>query len=589
MIRRRAGAGWEPVLDVVPVGVDEPDPDPDPIPYEIPTSAPYNVTGYAVTPTPDGTGMAIHPGVVDFGGSPWNGHRYWMAMTPYPYTNDQEENPCILVSDDGYTWEVPAGLTNPIYPAPGGGRFNSDTDLEYDVENDRLVMIYRELLIDGTYQTLIATSDDGVTWPETATALNWTRPGPSANQQVASPAIIRRASGDWWLFGVNTVDNTIQYWRASDPTGAWTGPTSLGVPTLWDSWSLPWHLDVAWDGTAFRALLDIGPRYKGRPDGLRAGTIAADGSAMIWAASNILDPTMVEWDNLQMYRASMVPHENGAHWRVWYSGEGRYSWRTAYTEIPRDEWPDIGDTITPVTPPADPATPLTPEAPWNPPTLQQAFLDLGAEGYWKLDETTGPLALDYSGNDRHGVLAGREGVDYTLAGTDGLLTILTAQGMVEIRDAEPWRPTGGMTIFAVIQSGTLGGGYRPLIAKRPRYEQWGEWTLQTAYGKLAGGYIIPTGNGWKSYAESVDAVPSTGWHAVAMSKPAAAAPKFYIDNGTPQTAGASGTDASGATSAPVRIGDGYTGAIGHVAIIMRELTDSEVGTLMSLAQSEGLI
>lgn len=559
------------------------------IPYVMPTAAPYNAPIYAITPTPAGTNGAVHPSVLDFGEVGWRGWRYWMAMTPYYATNDREENPCVIVSTNGFHWHVPAGLTNPIYPAPPAPRFNSDTDLEYDTENDRLVMIYRELLADGTYQTFIAASTNGVNWPATATALNWTRPGPSANQQVASPAIIRRAAADWWLFGVNTVTNTIEYWRAADPLGAWAGPTSLGVPNLHDAWSLPWHLDVAWDGTAFRALLDIGPRYKGRPDGLRTGTIAADGSAMIWAASNIMDPTMTEWDNLQLYRPSLALHEDGTHWRVWYSAEGRYSWRTGLTQLPRSAWPNIGDTITPVTPPADPATPLYPAAPWNPATLQQAILDLGAEGYWKLNDTAGPLALDSSDHARHGILNGIEGVDYTLAGSDGLLTLSTAQGAVEIRDAEPWRPTGGMAIFAAIKSTTLGGGYRPLIAKRPPYVEWGEWTLQTAYGKLAGGYIAPTGNGWNSYGESTGTVPSTGWQGIAMSKPAAAPPKFYIGDGTPQTAAAGGTSAAGATSAPVAIGKGYTGGIGHVAIFMRELTDAEVGTLMTLARAEGII
>lgn len=45
---------------------------------------------------------------------PWNGYRYWMAYTPYPYANGSEENPSICASNDMLYWETPEGLANPI-------------------------------------------------------------------------------------------------------------------------------------------------------------------------------------------------------------------------------------------------------------------------------------------------------------------------------------------------------------------------------------------------------------------------------------------------------------------------------------------
>lgn len=49
-------------------------------------------------------------------------------MTPYPYEHDMFENPSIVVSNDGKTWGVPAGLTNPVSGIPtdvaAGGHYS---------------------------------------------------------------------------------------------------------------------------------------------------------------------------------------------------------------------------------------------------------------------------------------------------------------------------------------------------------------------------------------------------------------------------------------------------------------------------------
>lgn len=53
-----------------------------------------------VTPTYDGSNQAVHPSVL-YIKEGFNGYKYWMALTPYPYGNDDYENPQILVSNDG--------------------------------------------------------------------------------------------------------------------------------------------------------------------------------------------------------------------------------------------------------------------------------------------------------------------------------------------------------------------------------------------------------------------------------------------------------------------------------------------------------
>ena len=341
-------------------GSQPPDPDPptpgafdaradDPaavLPYAMPTAAPYNAPTYCGTPTADGTGSTVHPGVVDMGpGNTWQGYRYWMAVTGYYNTDDRQENPHILVSQNGYWWRPPPGLTRiPLYAAPPEPRFNSDTDIEYDADNDRMVLIYREQQADTTQQTFIATSTDGITWPTTATALDWDRP--NGNGQIVSPAIIRRGPGDWWIFGLGRDSLKLYAWQASDPLGRWhngagvSGYRDLGWPQLQvaETGDKPWHLDVTWDGGKFRALLDLGPRYMGNSDGYRVGTSDGTG-AFTWAPGHVMDLAPSGWDDIELYRATLTPHENGTHYRVWYSAEGDDSWRTGLTLLPKSLWP----------------------------------------------------------------------------------------------------------------------------------------------------------------------------------------------------------------------------------------------------------
>ncbi|KPC69163.1 hypothetical protein ADL26_19245, partial [Thermoactinomyces vulgaris] len=80
---------------------------------------PTQVTGpvgahlFIPTPTDGEDGQATHPAVV-YTGTAFSDYPYWMAMTPYTGSNDAEEDPCILASNDGVSWTVPSGLVNPI-------------------------------------------------------------------------------------------------------------------------------------------------------------------------------------------------------------------------------------------------------------------------------------------------------------------------------------------------------------------------------------------------------------------------------------------------------------------------------------------
>ena len=332
---RRRGGGAAPVHPVYPLDW------PSTIPYPAPIAAPYNAPTYAITPTADYTGSVVHPGVYDFGyGNHWRGYRYWMAVSGYWLENNRQENPHVLASNDGFNWEPPLGLVNPIIPAPPAPQFNSDPDIEYDPATDRLVVINRTSLPDKTQQTFITTSAEGVLWT-TPVALDWTRYGPTADGQHVSPSIVRRGPGDWWLFSIGRSDLHFYYHRAVNPLGTWTGPVDIGPMGI--AGQYPWHLDVVWHGGKFRALLDLGPFYESRPEGYRAGTWDGTSAAgFTWAASNFMDLAATGWDTKELYRAAFCPAEDGEHYRVWYSADSldpAISWRTGLTLVPQSIWP----------------------------------------------------------------------------------------------------------------------------------------------------------------------------------------------------------------------------------------------------------
>lgn len=125
--------------------------------FAIHTDSPLSIS------TPPATSdECTHPDVIDMymeSGGTWNGHRYWMALTPLPTIDpDENENPCIYYSDDLITWIDPG--TNPITPSPGGGSYNADVDLYFNRSNNSLYCFYRSANTNIVYKK----TTDGAAW-----------------------------------------------------------------------------------------------------------------------------------------------------------------------------------------------------------------------------------------------------------------------------------------------------------------------------------------------------------------------------------------------------------------------------------------
>ena len=191
--------------------------------------------------------QVVHPSVVAFP-SAWNGRRFWLALTPYPNSDSRVENPSLFSSENGNSFAVPTGVTNPVAKTSRG--YLSDPDLAFDPVSNELRMYYREVVeshhhgkhtrhqADVVYVTR---SNDGVQWSAPRAILA------DIGHYVVSPAVARRADGDWKMWAVDagrrgcTSRETRIILRHSADGIGWSTPTAV---SFLQPGFVPWHLDV---------------------------------------------------------------------------------------------------------------------------------------------------------------------------------------------------------------------------------------------------------------------------------------------------------------------------------------------------------
>lgn len=269
-------------------------------------------------------GQTTHPSVLFFPEG-WNGYRYWMAHTPYPAGNDDHEDPNVCASQDGITWVVPEGLTNPIADADGQPEYHSDVDLKMG-PNGTMYLFWRfrdDNAVGAEENLFYSTSTDGVTW--TPKVLFWQTA--VSSMQLVSPSMIFE-DNHWVMYGVDIATSPNRVVRVQnstvDPETPWGDPVTITTGAS-PAGKEPWHIYVI--------------KFGGRYYALRADcTLNANGSApdLLFLTSNDgvtftgsgkpVIPSVQAGEHDQMYRATMVPAiENGVvGFRVWYSG-----WTTA--------------------------------------------------------------------------------------------------------------------------------------------------------------------------------------------------------------------------------------------------------------------
>jgi hypothetical protein len=189
--------------------------------------------------TYDGSGQAVHPDVVHVDAVP--GGPFWLALTPYPLSDEKLENPSVYRSQDGFVWSEPAPGVNPVVPRPLFDH-NSDPDLTWHDGTFRLVYLEtqrREYRPDSSSFHLLrcVRSRDGVNWSEPETALRWDL---DRDPLYLSPTLVQGPAGGR-VYLVDGPGRRIVWfpWPLSDDRAEPAGTLDPGLPGV-----RPWHLDV---------------------------------------------------------------------------------------------------------------------------------------------------------------------------------------------------------------------------------------------------------------------------------------------------------------------------------------------------------
>lgn len=293
-----------------------------------PISSPVELT----IPTYDGSGQAVHPSVVRIPGK-LGGYEYWMAMTPYANGNAALENPSIVASNDGITWVVPDGLSNPVAgPSEDVQRyFYCDPELVYEHANNRLVLWYRYIDRTGEDSRFFKrTSVDGVTWSEeTVCSIG----GAAIDANPNAFGIARdQLAGQWymWESAMSTTYAPLEINRlvSTDGTTWYRGehiPLMLGGRN--------WHMSVFDECDGYHFLFSAYPRgqngtsanhglwYGFSRDGYR---IETDGAPLLLPDSGFTAD--------RIYRSCMV-RLNADTYRVYISASANNVWKIGFFDV----------------------------------------------------------------------------------------------------------------------------------------------------------------------------------------------------------------------------------------------------------------
>lgn len=286
-----------------------------------------------VTPTYDGSGQTVEPTVLLFRDG-WRGHHYWMAVSPYPFGNEKCENPSILVSEDGRSWDVPAGLSNPL-ATPGSGDL-ADATLVYDDASDQLWVYYLAEVRDPQRGRLEAlhrmTSTDGIHWLPSPPVLEGTP------YHMESPSVVKLA-GEFHMWtvdigpgGCSTSSSRVMERTSSDGL-QWSQPTAIDVDV---PGQVIWHLNVTQVPGAQRILAAI-TAFDAHTSCHATKLFLAYGDTrgMAMVPEPLLGPGRAPaWDDAAIYRSSMLYDSKQGRLRAWYSARNSASnaWHVGYAE-----------------------------------------------------------------------------------------------------------------------------------------------------------------------------------------------------------------------------------------------------------------
>ncbi len=196
-----------------------------------------------VVPTYDGSNQVVHPDILA------EPDRITLAITPYPYSNGDFENPSLFSTSDGITFAPLAGAPAPLVPPPAYDH-NDDPDLRIDPASGDYELLYLETLRPDKQTIVALRSRDLVSWTRRDAIVYDLAAG---DDFLVSPAAVVADDGTTHMFYVELVpgrpipdskdtEDVIQELVSTDGK---TWDKASKRPITADLGAIdPWHLDV---------------------------------------------------------------------------------------------------------------------------------------------------------------------------------------------------------------------------------------------------------------------------------------------------------------------------------------------------------
>ena len=279
---------------------------------------------YLVLPSPYSPSQTIHPRVLYFPNK-WNDYYYWMTYAPGD--TSAHENPCILASQDGQTWVVPAGGSNPIDPlAPQ----NSDPELIMGYDGLLYCMWRWNNLAQTGDIIYIKSSSDGITWSAKTEVCS------GSYSSLLSPSL-EKNNGTYYMWVVDgTVSpNVLNRYTSSDLLTFTFDQQCSGSISGRDLW----HLRFLKHGQFYYGLMVSCTSNTGGSDPHLHFCKSHDGIDWEYNDTPLMATgTNTDWDK-NPYTASPLWIIRGHQYKLamWYSAwSNSMVWQTGYTEISLD-------------------------------------------------------------------------------------------------------------------------------------------------------------------------------------------------------------------------------------------------------------
>ena len=296
-------------------------------------------------PDPYGYNQFNHPSIY-FNETGVFGHKWWMFITPYAYSNGTYENACLYYSDDGLIWNVPPGVKNPIgtqiesdynsnaygfdpYGADpyGFDPYGSDPDLIYNPDTEKFMLYYviGDIIGNATIESPKVKTYDGIT---VSPEINVTAHG------VSPTVLYDNATRTYymWIVDIDLQPHVIYRYTSTDGVN-FDNKQVVGQSSNYQ----PWYMNTMnYPGKSTLYALFTLMSNEGFNDDLHIATANSYTDNFTVQSSPLLkvgDASSATHEDVQLYRSAGIFSDDGNILKLWIPARDTLGvWTVFYTQ-----------------------------------------------------------------------------------------------------------------------------------------------------------------------------------------------------------------------------------------------------------------